>query len=546
MKSAIHVALIIAASAAVVPSPVAGQYVDTAASCLLCHQTALPQNDFCSVVPAAVWSQSDKHNRAFYLLHESDPTDPTKGQAKRDLVKNILGFDLREAFIDDRFQRLKADEDAETIRKVAEVKSCLRCHATWPTEADKANPHAPPVPLALGVSCQACHGPGEKWETPHRLAAWRCVTPAGKASLGCADVRSTVEKAKLCASCHIGDLAQEKFVRHEWYAAGHPPLPSFELAEFSEQMPVHWKSLREKGAFAFRDTRPPDDAGLLANQFAALARAGIPPEQIKANYREANFPAAAAAGQDPAGDLPRTKEAIVSGLVVLESYTRLVGEYSARAAENKSPWPELALYDCTACHHEPRSMLSLNQPPRKFPLGRPPLAEWPGALARLGIAQQASFEPNKVRADWQRLRAASDELQIATTVRPFGDPQAMREKAAILSTMIAEFSRNSAATPFDRTTAERSLTVLTTASYYDGNDYATARQAAWAIRAIARDLGAADAHELFQRDGKDVLALRLPSGPQASVIENLGIWLPAAARFDSAWFRDELTRSRTK
>ena len=88
-------------------------------------------------------------------------------------------------------------------------------------------------------------------------------------------------------------------MKHEWYAAGHPPLPSFELATFESQMPAHWKSLREKGPFAFRDAPPADETGQLAAQFVTLERAGIPSESIKSSYKEANFPDAQAKGIDP-------------------------------------------------------------------------------------------------------------------------------------------------------------------------------------------------------------------------------------------------------
>ena len=116
------------------------QYVDNA-GCVQCHQTAPQPNDFCSVTPAAVWSRDDKHKQAFFLLHESDPRDPQKGAEKRELVRRILGFDLREAFAGERYFRLKdAGGDADTARKVATVKACLRCHATWPKEADENYP----------------------------------------------------------------------------------------------------------------------------------------------------------------------------------------------------------------------------------------------------------------------------------------------------------------------------------------------------------------------------------------------------------------------
>src|SRR5687767_960945 len=117
----------IAACLALFASAAQAQYIDTATGCLLCHRTALPQHAFWKLVPAEISEQSDKHNRAFTLLHDTP--------AKRDLVRRILGFELREAFVDDRYSRLSNDPSPENVRKVAAVKACLRCHATWPKEA---------------------------------------------------------------------------------------------------------------------------------------------------------------------------------------------------------------------------------------------------------------------------------------------------------------------------------------------------------------------------------------------------------------------------
>src|SRR5205814_2242281 len=39
--------------------------------------------------------------------------------------------------------------------------------------------------------------------------------------------------------------AEGKVVTHEMYAAGHPPLPGFELATFSESLPKHWRLMKD-------------------------------------------------------------------------------------------------------------------------------------------------------------------------------------------------------------------------------------------------------------------------------------------------------------
>ena len=518
--------------------PALGQYVDTLSGCIQCHETGLRQNDFCPTIPAAVWSTADKHAQAFYLLHESDPRRPEQGAAKRALVKQILGFELREAFTDERYARLNGAQDAETVRKVATVKACLRCHATWPHDADEQFATEPPVTLELGVSCQACHGPGEKWDVPHRLVAWRVVTPAAKSALGFADCRSPAAKARLCASCHMGNIAEQKFVKHEWYAAGHPPLPSFELASFVAQMPLHWRPLREKGEFAFRAQPPRDDIYQFARQAETLKRNGVPAEAIKNSYLEANFPEALARGVDPSLDLPSTKEAIIGGAVVLETYARLVAD--ATAAQPQS-WPELALYDCSACHHELRRRLPTANPARRHPPGRPPLADWPQALAKLAAQQAGGYRDAESASHWDVVSEHFSRLEQATTRVPFGDRGAMHDAAIPLAEALATLTRQAAETRFDGPAASAALGVLTQSDLHTAYDFASARQTAWAITAIAADLQIPAANHFFARDTTDPLCLRLPSGPNAAVMENLRRWRPAAAQFDATWYRNELS-----
>ena len=55
------------------------------------------------------------------------------------------------------------------------------------------------------------------------------------------NVRDPVRRTELCLSCHVGDIACGKFVTHDMFAAGDPPLPAFEIETFLEQMPPHWR-----------------------------------------------------------------------------------------------------------------------------------------------------------------------------------------------------------------------------------------------------------------------------------------------------------------
>ena len=95
--------------------------------------------------------------------------------------------------------------------------------------------------LTEGVSCEACHGDGRKWFFEHTDETWREVPGAKKqAEYGQIDLRDPYTRTLKCASCHIGNKAEGKFVTHEMYAAGHPPLPPFELVTFARDAPAHY------------------------------------------------------------------------------------------------------------------------------------------------------------------------------------------------------------------------------------------------------------------------------------------------------------------
>jgi hypothetical protein len=519
------------------------QYVETNRGCISCHESPMSRSDFCDSVPASVWRQDDKHRRAFELLHESNSPDTTARDKKQALVRQILGFDLREAFVDDRYSQLIEPTSEEAKSRVATVKACLRCHGTWPKEADEQFASSPPVSLDLGVSCQACHGPGERWLAVHFSESWRRVTPDAKAALGCTDCRSPVAKAQMCASCHVGNLAEGKFVKHEWYAAGHPPLPSFELASFEAQMPRHWQSLREKGPFRYRDAPSTGEEPLALDQRLALERAGVPANAIKGSYLEANFADAIAKGLQPAADLAGAKDAVVGGAVAFSIYIRSLAEYASHVGEgdNKATWPELALYDCSACHHELRSGLGANTRPKRNHIpGRPPLATWPQVLTRLAAAQTDGYRAENATSRWSRIRDLATKLDKAATGRPFGEAVAIASAASDLATALEQLAIDASNMRFDEQAARAALQFLTNPRNYESADFYSARQAAWAITAIAGDLQAGGGSMLFAQNTDDPLALRLPSGPNRGVMDNLRRWLPAAGKYDPVWFQQQL------
>src|SRR5262249_1588918 len=159
----------------------------------------------CECTEFTKWQTEDKHSTAYAAL-----TYPRSKEMGR-LLWN--------------------DED------VTKRKECLSCHAVALTPADRKDPS---FQLEQGGPCVICHGPREEWIDAHsafrKRPKWRALTPAEKEKqYGLADLWTPSKRAALCASCHVGRIQQgepDKFVTHEMYAAGHPPLPSFEAATF--------------------------------------------------------------------------------------------------------------------------------------------------------------------------------------------------------------------------------------------------------------------------------------------------------------------------
>jgi hypothetical protein len=189
------------AAAPATPSSVPGHY-EGVASCANsgCHGSTQPlnttrilQNEYYT------WLNSDRHAQAYNVL-----------------------FSDRSARVA-RNMRLKGKAYQENV--------CLDCHTTnVPARlvAGKVDPED-------GVQCEACHGPASGWRAEHTMAGW---THEQSVARGMADLRSLPIRASGCLSCHLGNNNKE--VDHELIASGHPIL-AFELDNYTETMPPHWR-----------------------------------------------------------------------------------------------------------------------------------------------------------------------------------------------------------------------------------------------------------------------------------------------------------------
>ena len=107
---------------------------------------------------------------------------------------------------------------------------CLNCHTTnVPVSRQSGRFRA-----SEGVSCEGCHGPGSLWLSNHSNPN---TARSELMSQGLYDTWSSTSKAELCLSCHLGD--QNQRITHKIMAAGHPRLV-FELVTFTDAQPRHY------------------------------------------------------------------------------------------------------------------------------------------------------------------------------------------------------------------------------------------------------------------------------------------------------------------
>jgi len=432
-------------------------------------------------------------------------------------------------------------------KDISEDQRCLSCHANWLKGAAE-----PPNLYDLGVQCESCHGPASKWKDPHITPDWREKTAAEKLEMGMVEVRDAAARAKQCFSCHIGNPSEGKIVTHDMYAAGHPPLPSVEVETFVSQMPRHWRYLPERGDFLHRA------------------------EFIKGNFPDWKH--------DPSTDLPRTKSVIVSGMVAMRSAVDLMTE------EAKTPttsWPELAVFDCTSCHHDLKRPSWRQQRGYDHPPGRPPVPDWPKALVKVGIRQLAGDNDELYAAGVQKYEEAYKAFETAVTAKPFGDRQQIADAGAALREWLDRRIDLINRSHYDQAASQRALADLLNSQPSDYSDFHSARQIAWAIKMLAiesevayptewpkreaserlRDRNAREDEEIailetwrkevwgpraekveaaFEAAGlNQPLYLKLPAGHLDNVAERMPQALEATSNFDPKWYGEALAKLKT-
>ncbi len=286
------------------------------------------------------------------------------------------------------------------------------------------------------------------------------------------------------------------------YAAGHPPLPSFEPATFGEFQPRHWQYRREKTKLQRDRLQLSHDSNLEAAELVA-----------------------------------------VSGPIMLRESMRFFAEQAKGKEGNgraAAGWPDFARYDCRACHHELKSELKDALRDEPFAPGRPGEPKWIHALARIGIT---GLTANLDDAPKERARYESlvKKLHEEMSAEPFGSGGGVAQAADDLAHWADGLVNSRPKTGVDN---DRAWTLLAQVCDEAGRglDYDSARQLAWAFRAIYHDVIPDDKQrernpdiERILSELEGVLFLNLSSAKEKTAIEDtLAKRLGQAALFDRA------------
>ncbi|MDB5311987.1 MAG: hypothetical protein JWO38_6189 [Gemmataceae bacterium] len=378
------------------------------AGCRACHNEKYPiepkgnpfatkykSHQFVLLGEGRTWNEQDPHSRAHEVLSK-----PLGQQMTR-----LLKYD------------------------VTTSPRCLTCHAIDVTPT--APPEKKQFVTADGVTCNACHGLRKPWQQEHyaeknKTIPWRTMPPGKKEAYGLRNLRDPAVKAALCAGCHVGSAAEDKVITHEMYAAGHPPLPPFELATFMECQPKHW------GYPVNPDLKFFTPEGLAAHAGADFATAH--PNWTWELYRF-----------HPADQEVLLARSVATGAIAsLRAEMRMIAADAAGVANDLRPdGMDYARFDCYACHHDLKVPSDRQARGYEGKPGRPPLKAWVAALPGVVVEHAAGLPPladtaTEFGPKWEAVRKAA-------LSRPFGDPPELARAADEMAVWCDEFLKKSEA-----------------------------------------------------------------------------------------------------
>lgn len=342
--------------------------------------------------------------------------------------------------------------------RAAEAEGCLSCHADPIPAAARGEKWV----ISDGVGCETCHGAAANWIEGH-VEGYDSLDEAKAAGLY--PTWEPTARAQLCLSCHQG--SRERPMTHAIMAAGHPPL-LFELDTFTSLEPYH--------------------------------------HEIDADYRERK------GAQDPA------RAWAVGQAVAADLLLRALAEGRHR----KGLIPELAMFDCDACHHSMKAGRASEGRTGPSAPGMVPLAD--ASVVLLGVWAQAvdAGLAERWSAGWSRLYKEG-----------YASDEALKQEAEALRKLLRAglLGRAESAT-LDAAKLRAVLGgIFSAAAGPHAGDYAFGQQAAMASLVLGSALG--------ERAGGGI------TRAQRAAIDAVYETLKDRDRFNSADYRDAVAKLRS-
>lgn len=371
-------------------------------TCVTCHSNLNPQEQhrwiglnqastYFGLVPHSqmnVPAQRDVHASALNKVYQNGDRNGPLTEAFESILENL------------KTANLYIDKDSESFRA-----QCLTCHAGLRSDQSSmttpgrtyAQFQSEGEPIAReSIGCEACHGQGKDYLVDHMDPSWLRIEPNEKIGKGFYDLENSALAARVCLSCHFGNPEESKWVTHEMYAAGHPPLPPLDLGKFlDETSNKHWMTLDEK-----------------LKKFETL-ESDRQLEEDRINYLRIHLSASKSGISDYSAlkqtiqtHFRKTQQSRIGQLSANLNYHDLLDQ-QAPAALN---WGDYALYDCAGCHQTLYKKIQGNVgSPRRVP-GRPQGPLW--AKPMLSSHGESQFK---------QLETLQDLIDEALNAKPFGD-----------------------------------------------------------------------------------------------------------------------------
>jgi hypothetical protein len=452
------------------PQPKAGgtqaETVVDPSGCVACHGSKdqgqasffikqFRSDQFVRLNESTTWLKEDPHSRAFAVISQAQ----LDGKPNETLV---------------RMESVLAAARNKPDYKAAADVQCLACHSTDkrpdPRGPGTVNDYTRDEGEIKGITCAACHGPVSDWQGKHYAGAgksipWRTKLPEEKAAAGMANLRDPMVKATLCASCHVGNPAEGIIITHEMYAAGHPPLPPFELVTFMQDEPPHWGYPAELPFFEQFAKDRPDDTWKTFRYY------------------------------------PEDKEVYLARHMAAGAVASLKAEMElVKSAAAAGGLTDFARFDCYACHHDLKYPSARQGRGYASVPGRPTLKAWVAALPGVVAAHAATLDkPAGLKDVAGGFDAGWAEVLRAAHSRPFGSPRELASAAGKLSAWCDAFADKLDDGPvYDRAAADRLLAAVGAAATGDrwSGDAEAVMHLTWAYRSLrqatAKDAGKLD------------------------------------------------------